>query len=199
MQKEKNKNHSNKTFHFRNVILRSQLHFQAKQLSFFSPRRHWSLDMSSLASRSLLMRYLMWQMSLPRQHGQMGVFLLLHSLPHFFQFVINLFFPSIFMYFSSHTSFATVPSHFRAILQDFLVCTYCHILARYTDTQDRKPGGQMILLWQTVSWVTCRKEWRGMTFKQTVAALALARTNLLSHMYAYDVQTHISDMFVSDR
>jgi len=38
-----------------------------------------------------------------------------------------------------------------------------------------------------------------MTFKQTVAALALARTNLLSHMYAYDVQTHISDMFVSDR
>lgn len=147
--------------------------------------------MISLASRSLLMWYLMWQMSLPRQHGQTDVFLPVHSLPHFFQFVIYalfspfscIFFPTLPLQQFLHT--------LGQFCKTFLVCTYCHNCTDYRGTQDTKPGGQTILLWQTISWVTCSKEWRDGTFKQTVAALALARTHSLSRVYVYDVQTHI--------
>lgn len=147
--------------------------------------------MSSLASRSLLMWYLMWQMSLPRQHGQTDVFLLVHSPPHIFQFVIHVFF--------SPPSRILIPLlHLQEFLhalwqfcKTLLVRTYCHNWTDYTGTQDRKPRGQMILPWQTVSWVTCSKEWRDLTFKQIVAVLALARTNSLSHVCVWQANTCI--------
>lgn len=85
-------------------------------------------------------------------------------------------FLSVLTYFFPKTSLATAPSHFRATLQDssgvYILPQMNWILYRHPG---QKIGRRNNSPMAECSWVTCIKEWRDTTFKQTLAVLALAR------------------------
>lgn len=164
------------------MFQRSQLNFQAKQLSFVSPKALDSgHELTGLHLTSDWSDNFLRQISLPKQHSQTNYFLFVHSLPHFFMFFSYMYFSlHPHLYFFSH--FICNSSFTPYGISARLWCA--HISRTKLIIQaHRTPGGQHIFVsWQTTSWVTCSKGWRDTTFKQANSfSSGFGKNSLITH------------------